>query len=83
MTLESAREDGAVIQMKYKFPSLYNYQSIYTINSNQYPFLSELTPFFNGIDPQEYLKIIEEVNATIIPRKMSFYSIERKSKTQN
>jgi hypothetical protein len=66
-------EDGAVIPKLIEvqgFPSLYNYQSnLYDKFVNQYPFLSELTPFFNGIDPREYLKIIEEVICNHHPKE--------------
>jgi hypothetical protein len=66
-------EDGAVIPKLIEvqgFPSLYNYQSnLYDKFVNQYPFLNELTPFFNGIDPQEYLKIIEEVICNHHPKE--------------
>jgi hypothetical protein len=66
-------EDGAVIPKLVEvqgFPSLYNYQSnLYDKFVNQYPFLNELTPFFNGIDPQEYLKIIEEVICNHHPKE--------------
>ncbi|MEZ7500266.1 hypothetical protein QO200_16140 [Flavobacterium sp. Arc3] len=58
-------ENGAVIPKLIEvqgFPSLYNYQTnLYDKFVNQYPFLNELTPFFNGINSQEYLKIVEEV----------------------
>jgi hypothetical protein len=66
-------EDGAVIPKLIEvqgFPSLYNYQSnLYDKFVYQYPFLNELTPFFNGIDPQEYLKIIEEVICNHHPKE--------------
>ncbi|PKH68308.1 hypothetical protein CXF59_02945 [Flavobacterium sp. ALD4] len=66
-------EDGAVIPKLIEvqgFPSLYNYQSnLYDKFVNQYPFLNELTPFFNGIDPKEYLKIIEEVICNHHPKE--------------
>jgi hypothetical protein len=66
-------EYGAVIPKLIEvqgFPSLYNYQSnLYDKFVNQYPFLNELTPFFNGIDPQEYLKIIEEVICNHHPKE--------------
>jgi hypothetical protein len=42
-----------------------------------------LTPFFNGIDPQEYLKIIEEESATIIPRKRLVLLKYGKAKHEN
>jgi hypothetical protein len=58
-------EEGAIVPKLIEvqgFPSLYNYQAhLYEKFVNQYPFLSELTPFFNGLSTQEYLKIIDEV----------------------
>ncbi|MEC5165507.1 hypothetical protein RCH18_001238 [Flavobacterium sp. PL11] len=58
-------EDGLVVPKLIEvqgFPSLYNYQSkLYEKFKNQYPFLEELTPFFDGIDSQSYHDIIEEV----------------------
>jgi hypothetical protein len=44
------------------FPSLFNFQ--YHLSQkfvSHYPFLSELTPFLNGLNPTSYLKLIEEV----------------------
>ena len=44
------------------FPSLFNYQpALFDKFKNHYPFLNELTPFFNGIDSNEYFSILEEV----------------------
>lgn len=44
------------------FPSLYNYQAnLYEKFKNQYPFLEELTPFFDGIDNHKYQEILKEV----------------------
>ena len=43
------------------FPSLYNFQyNLAEKFQNHYPFLSHLTPFFNGISKKEYLQIVEE-----------------------
>ena len=43
------------------FPSLYNFQyNLAEKFQNHYPFLSNLTPFFNGISKTEYLQIVEE-----------------------
>ena len=43
------------------FPSLYNFQynlaEKFKIN---YPFLSDLTPFFNGLSKEDYLKLVED-----------------------
>ncbi|MNR98769.1 hypothetical protein D3C72_299890 [compost metagenome] len=56
-------EDGLVIPKLIEvqgFPSLYNYQiNLYEKFKNHYPFLSELTPFFGGIDSKEFLSILE------------------------
>jgi hypothetical protein len=66
-------ENGAVVPKLIEvqgFPSLYNYQTnLYDKFINQYPFLNELTPFFNGINSQEYLKIIEEVICNHHPKE--------------
>ncbi|MFE3871676.1 hypothetical protein ACFX5F_10620 [Flavobacterium sp. ZS1P70] len=66
-------EDGAVMPKLIEvqgFPSLYNYQfNLYEKFKNHYPFLSELTPFFNGIEPQEYLSILEEVICNNHPKE--------------
>ncbi|MFE3848486.1 hypothetical protein ACFX5D_10980 [Flavobacterium sp. LB3P45] len=52
------------------FPSLYNYQfNLYEKFKNHYPFLSEFTPFFNGIEPQEYFNILEEVICNKHPKE--------------
>ena len=56
-------EDGLLIPKLIEvqgFPSLYNYQiNLYEKFKNHYPFLSEFTPFFNGIDSKEFLSILE------------------------
>jgi hypothetical protein len=66
-------EDGIIIPKLIEvqgFPSLYNYQfNLYEKFKNHYPFLSELTPFFDGIEPQEYLSILEEVICNNHPRE--------------
>lgn len=66
-------ENGLVIPKLIEvqgFPSLYNYQSnLYEKFINQYPFLSQLTPFFDGMDSQEYLKIVEEVICNNHPKE--------------
>lgn len=57
-------ENGAVVPKLIEvqgFPSLFNYQNnLYQKFKNAYPFLEELTPFFNGISSQEYLIILED-----------------------
>jgi len=56
-------ENGATIPKLIEvqgFPSLFNYQSVlYTKFLKQYPFLSELTPYVNGISEEDYLSILE------------------------
>jgi hypothetical protein len=52
------------------FPSLYNYQYvIYEKFKKIYPFLEELTPFINGISPEEYITILEEVICNNHPKE--------------
>jgi hypothetical protein len=66
-------ENGAVVPKLIEvqgFPSLYNYQfNLYDKFKNHYPFLSELTPFINGITPQEYLDTLEEVICNNHPKE--------------
>jgi hypothetical protein len=66
-------EEGAIVPKLIEvqgFPSLYNYQAhLYEKFVNQYPFLSELTPFFNGISSKEYLKIIDDVICNNHPKE--------------
>ena len=52
------------------FPSLYNYQAnLYEKFKNQYSFLEELTPFFDGIDYPQYQDILEEVICSDYPKE--------------
>jgi hypothetical protein len=52
------------------FPSLYNYQTnLYEKFKNQYPFLQELTPFFNGMEASDYLTILEEAICNKHPKE--------------
>lgn len=67
-------EEGGVIIPKLievqGFPSLYNYQiNLYEKFKNQYSFLSELTPFINNMEPQEYLEILEEAICNNHPKE--------------
>lgn len=66
-------EDGAVIPKLIEvqgFPSLYNYQiNLYEKFKNHYSFLSELTPFINNIEPQEYFEILEEAICNKHPKE--------------
>lgn len=66
-------EDGQIIPKLIEvqgFPSLYNYQfNLYQKFQNHFPFLSELTPFINNIEPQEYLDILEEAICNHHPKE--------------
>ncbi|TDE49239.1 hypothetical protein [Flavobacterium sp. GT3P67] len=66
-------EDGVIIPKLIEvqgFPSLYNYQvNLYEKFKNHYPFLSELTPFINGIEPQGYQDILEEAICNNQPKE--------------
>lgn len=58
-------EDGKIVPKLIEvqgFPSLFNFQNHLSQKFiNHYPFLSELTPFLNGLTQETYLKLIEEV----------------------
>ena len=66
-------EDGVIIPKLIEvqgFPSLYNYQiNLYEKFKNHYPFLGELTPFINNIEPQEYLDILEDAICNKHPKE--------------
>lgn len=66
-------EEGLVIPKLIEvqgFPSLFNYQiNLYEKFKKQYPFLEALTPFVNGIEPQEYLAILEDVICNNHPKE--------------
>jgi hypothetical protein len=52
------------------FPSLYNFQ--YNLAEKfvqEYPFLSDLTPFFNGISKEKYLQIVEDAICNHHPKE--------------
>ncbi|MBA4153472.1 hypothetical protein [Flavobacterium sp.] len=52
------------------FPSLYNFQSNLAHKFEEhYPFLSELTPFLNGLNQESYGKLIEEVICNNYPKE--------------
>jgi len=52
------------------FPSLYNYQAnLYEKFKNQYSFLEELTPFFDGIEYQQYQDILKEAICNDHPKE--------------
>ncbi|MFN7675878.1 hypothetical protein [Flavobacterium sp.] len=66
-------EDGEIVPKLIEvqgFPSLFNFQ--YHLSQkfvSHYPFLSELTPFLNGLTPTSYLKLIEEVICNDFPKE--------------
>ena len=66
-------ENGVVVPKLIEvqgFPSLYNYQfNLYEKFKNHYPFLKDLTPFFNDVTSQEYLKILEEIICNNHPKE--------------
>jgi hypothetical protein len=66
-------EEGAIVPKLIEvqgFPSLFNFQNHLSKKFvNHYPFLSELTPFFNGLNQESYLKLIEEVICNGLPKE--------------
>ena len=66
-------ENGAVLPKLIEvqgFPSLFNFQTNLCDKFNSiYPFLNDVTPFFNGITSQEYLEILEEVICNNHPKE--------------
>ena len=66
-------EDGKIVPKLIEvqgFPSLYNFQNHLSQKFvNHYPFLSELTPFFNGLNQESYLRLIEEVICNDLPKE--------------
>jgi hypothetical protein len=66
-------EDGKVIPKLIEvqgFPSLYNFQQNLSKKfTTHYPFLSELTPFFNGLTHESYLQLIEEAICNNHPKE--------------
>ncbi|WP_333601039.1 hypothetical protein [Flavobacterium sp.] len=66
-------EDGEIVPKLIEvqgFPSLFNFQNHLSQKFvNHYPFLSELTPFLNGLNQQSYLKLIEEVICNDLPKE--------------
>ena len=66
-------EDGKIIPKLIEvqgFPSLYNFQyNLAEKFQEHYPFLSDLTPFFNGLSKDEYLQIVEEVICNNHPKE--------------
>ena len=66
-------EDGEIIPKLIEvqgFPSLFNFQNHLSQKfANHYPFLSELTPFLNGLTQETYLQLIEEVICNNLPKE--------------
>jgi len=66
-------EDGEIVPKLIEvqgFPSLFNFQNHLSQKFvNHYPFLSELTPFLNGLNQESYLKLIEEVICNGFPKE--------------
>ena len=64
-------EDGQVVPKLIEvqgFPSLFNFQNHLSEKFvSHYPFLSELTPFLNGLNQESYLALIKEVITNNIP----------------
>jgi hypothetical protein len=66
-------EDGEIVPKLIEvqgFPSLFNFQNHLSQKFvDHYPFLSELTPFFNGLNQDSYLKLVEEVICNSYPKE--------------
>ncbi len=66
-------EDGKIIPKLIEvqgFTSLYNFQyNLAEKFQTHYPFLSELTPFFNNLSKEEYLQIVEEAICNNHPKE--------------
>lgn len=66
-------EDGEIVPKLIEvqgFPSLFNFQNNLSRKfANHYPFLSELTPFLNGLNHDSYLRLIEEVICNGLPKE--------------
>lgn len=64
-------EDGQIVPKLIEvqgFPSLFNFQNHLSEKFvSHYPFLSELTPFLNGLNQESYLALIKEVITNNIP----------------
>lgn len=64
-------EDGQIVPKLIEvqgFPSLFNFQNHLSEKFvSHYPFLSELTPFLNGLNQKSYLALIKEVITNNIP----------------
>lgn len=57
-------EDGKIIPKLIEvqgFPSLYNFQyNLAEKFKSHYPFISHLTPFFNGLSKEDYIQLVED-----------------------
>ena len=79
-------EDGQIIPKLIEvqgFPSLYNFQ--YNLAEkfvNHYPFLNDLTPFFNGLSKEDYLQIVEDAICNQHPKE-NVILLEIEPKKQN
>jgi len=66
-------EDGQIIPKLIEvqgFPSLYNFQfNLAEKFEKYYPFLNELTPFFNGLSKENYLQFVEEAICNHFPKE--------------
>ena len=66
-------EDGQLIPKLIEvqgFPSLYNFQyNLAEKFMKHYPFLDELTPFFNGLSKENYMQIVEEAICNHFPKE--------------
>jgi hypothetical protein len=52
------------------FPSLFNFQpNLFNKFENEFPFISELTPFLNGLNQEEYNNLIEKVICNNFPKE--------------
>ncbi len=64
-------EDGQIVPKLIEvqgFPSLFNFQNHLSEKFvSHYPFLSEFTPFLNGLNQESYLALIKEVITNNIP----------------
>ena len=66
-------EDGEIVPKLIEvqgFPSLFNFQNHLSQKfANHSPFLSELTPFLNGLTQETYIQLIEEVICNNLPKE--------------
>ncbi|WP_264521451.1 hypothetical protein [Flavobacterium sp. N1994] len=66
-------EEGSIVPKLIEvqgFPSLFNFQNHLSQKFvDHYPFLSELTPFLNGLNQESYLQLIEDVICNNYPKE--------------